>query len=82
MFKEFTETAVSKAKEDISVPQGILLLIAVASFAVGLVVGILCASGSKARKRKIKRTSYNPEDYADGIDFGDEDDDEGYEYSF
>lgn len=79
MFKDFTETAVSKAKEDISIPQGILVLIAAASFIIGLIVGILCASGSK---KKIKTSSFKAADYADDFDFEDEDDGEGYEYSF
>lgn len=80
MFKEFTETAVSKAKEDISLPQGILALIAVVSFIVGLTVGILCASGAKSRKEKKRACGSNC--YAPDFDFEDEDDDEGYEYSF
>ncbi len=77
MFKEFTETAVSKAKEDISIPQGILALIAVVSFIVGLTVGILCASGAKSKKEKKKACGCCTPDF----DFDDEDD-EGYEYSF
>lgn len=81
MFKEITENAVAKAKEDIEIPQGIVLLIAVASFAVGLVVGILCASGAKKKSGKIKRSSFSAEDFIDDID-PDEDDEEGYEYSF
>lgn len=78
MFKEFTETAVSKAKEEIEIPQGIVVLIAVASFIVGLVVGIICASGAKSKKSK--RTAFRPEDYAEDINY--DDDDDGYEYSF
>ncbi len=82
MFREIAENAVAKAKEDIELPQGILVLIAVASFAVGLVIGILCASGAGSRSEKIKRSSFNAGDYADDLNFEDEDDDEGYEYSF
>ena len=83
MFKEFTETAVAKAKEDVSVPQGIIVLIAVASFVTGLIIGIICASGAKKSKsRKIKKSSFKAEDYARDLDFEDEDDDEGFEYSF
>ncbi len=82
IFKEFTETAVAKAKEDISVPQGIIVLIAVASFVTGLIIGIVCASGAKASKsRKIKKSSFRAEDYSKDLDFDDEDD-EGFEYSF
>ena len=78
MFKEFTETAVAKAKEDISVPQGIIVLIAVASFVTGLIIGIVCASGAKAsRSRKIKKSSFRAEDYSKDLDFDDEDD-EGF----
>ena len=83
MFKEFTETAVAKAKEDISVPQGIIVLIAVASLVTGLIIGIICASGAKKYKsRKIKKSSFKAEDYARDLDFENEDDDEGFEYSF
>lgn len=82
MFKEITETAAAKAKEDISIPQGILVLIAVASFVTGLVIGIICASGAKsAKSAKIKRSSFKAEDYAKDLAF-DDDDDDGYEYSF
>lgn len=82
MFKEITETAVAKAKEDISIPQGILVLIAVASFVTGLIIGIICASGAKSAKSgKIRRVSYKAEDYDKDIAF-DDDDDDGYEYSF
>lgn len=82
MFKEITETAVAKAKEDISIPQGILVLIAVASFVTGLVIGIICASGAKSSKsRKIKKASYKADNYDGDIAF-DDDDDDGYEYSF
>ncbi|MCM1023145.1 MAG: hypothetical protein NC395_03705 [Prevotella sp.] len=77
MFKEITETAVSKAKEDIVIPQGVLVLIAVASFVTGLVIGIICASGAKsAKSRKIKRSSFKSKDYTGDLDY----DDEGYEY--
>ncbi len=81
MFKEITENAVAKAKEEIEIPQGIVILIAVASFVVGLVVGILCATGAKKKAGKIKRSSFSAEDYAEDLNF-DEDDEEGYEYSF
>lgn len=82
MFKEITETAVAKAKEDISIPQGILVLIAVASFVTGLIIGIICASGAKSAKaRKIRRASYKADNYDNDIAF-DDDDDDGYEYSF
>ncbi len=79
MIREFTETAVSKAKEDVSLPYGILALIAVASFIVGLIVGILCASGTNSRKAKrAQKAAYD----AGCFDFEDEDDGEDFEYSF
>lgn len=80
MFREIAENAVSKAKEDISVPQGVLVLIAVASFVTGLVIGIICASGAKSSK--IKKSSFKAENRAGDFNFDDDDDDEGYEYSF
>jgi len=80
MIREFTETAVSKAKEEVSLPCGILALIAVASFIVGLIVGILCASGTNSRKlKRAQKTAYD----AGCFDFEEEDDDdEDFEYSF
>lgn len=82
MFKEIAENAVTKAKEDISVPQGIIVLIAVASFVTGLVIGIICTSGARsAKSSKIKKSSFRAEDYANELNF-DDDDDDGYEYSF
>lgn len=82
MFKEITETAVAKAKEDISIPQGILVLIAVASFVTGLIIGIICASGAKSAKaKKIKKASCKADNYDSDIAF-DDDDDDGYEYAF
>ncbi|MGN0674943.1 MAG: hypothetical protein ACI4KG_04285 [Oscillospiraceae bacterium] len=79
MFKEFTENTISKAKEDVVVTNGVLVLIAVVSFLTGLVVGILCASGAKSKKNK--KISFNADDYARELNFDDEDD-EDYEYSF
>ncbi len=79
MFKEFTENTISKAKEDVVITNGVLVLIAVVSFLTGLVVGILCASGAKSKKNK--KISFNADDYARELNFDDEDD-EDYEYSF
>lgn len=79
MFKEFTENTISKAKEDVVVTNGILVLIAVVSFLTGLIVGILCASGAKSAKNK--KNSFNADDYVRELNFDDEDDEE-YEYSF
>ncbi len=84
MFKEFTEKTISKAKEDIVITQGILVLIAAVSFITGLIIGILCASGSKSEKRRSRRrrrASFNADEYARELNF-DDDDDDGYEYSF
>lgn len=84
MFKEITENTISKAKEDIVITQGILVLIAAVSFITGLIIGILCASGSKSEKRRCRRgrrASFNADEYARELNF-DDDDDDGYEYSF
>ncbi len=82
MIREFTENAVSKAKEEVALPCGIVALIAVASFIVGLIIGILCVSGSRKAKKEQRgaRAAYD----ADCIDFGDDndEDDEDFEYSF
>ena len=87
--KEFTENAISmaksKAEEDIVISQGLLVLIAAAAFIIGLVMGILCASGSKAsKKRKKSKSSFDADEYARQLNFGDFDDfegDDGYEYA-
>ena len=89
MFKEFTENTISKAKEDVVISQGLLVLIAAVSFITGLIVGILCVSGANAsKKRKIKKNSQYEEDYPgqvafdsfDPDDFNDGDDG-SYEYA-
>lgn len=84
MFKEFAENTVSKAKEDIVITQGMLALIAVISFITGLIIGILCASGKKSGCcGKRRRSSFNADEYARELNFDDDDDDyDGYEYSF
>ena len=87
MLKEITENTLSKVKEDVVVPQWLIAVIALAAFLTGLIVGILCASGSKQRTRR--RTRFNADAYVrdlnfdidDDADFGD-DDDEGYEFTF
>lgn len=83
MFKEITENTISKAKEDIVITQGILVLIAAVSFITGLIIGVLCASGSKSEKRRSRRrkSSFDADEYARELNF-DDDDDDGYEYSF
>lgn len=85
MFKEFAENTVSKAKEDIVITQGMLALIAVVSFITGLIIGILCASSGKKSDccGKRRRSSFNADEYARELNFDDDDDDyDGYEYSF
>ena len=85
--KEFTEKTISiaksKAEEDIVISQGLLVLIAAAAFIIGLIVGILCASGSKAGKKKKK--NFDADEYARQLNFSDFDDfdggDDGYEYA-
>lgn len=84
MFKEITENTLARAKEEVAVAQWIVVLIALVSFLTGLVVGILCASGSYRRKNK---KNFNARAYVHDLDFDydsidDEDDDEGSEYSF
>ena len=88
MFKEFTENTISKAKEDIVITQGMLVLIAAVSFITGLIIGILCASGSNAGKSRKKNRSFDASEYARQVNFGDfddyddGDDDGSYEYAF
>lgn len=83
MFKEITENTISKAKEDIVITQGLLVLIAAVSFITVLIIGILCASGSKSEKRRgrRRRSSFDADEYVRELNF-DDDDDDGYEYSF
>ena len=86
--KEFTEKTISiaksKAEEDIVISQGLLVLIAAAAFILGLILGILCASGSKSdKKRKKSRNSFDADEYARQLNFDDFDDgDDSYEYAF
>ena len=88
MLNELTEAAIAKAKEDIVITQGLIVLIAAVSFITGLLVGILCTSGSKASKRrKMKKRAFDADEYArqlnfDNFDDFDSDDDDGYEYAF
>ena len=72
MIKEFAANTVAKAKEEVSVPNGVIVLIAVASFIVGLVIGILCAVGEQ--KRRIRKKTINMEDYITDFDFLEDDD--------
>lgn len=86
--KEFTEKTISiaksKAEEDIVISQGLLVLIAAAAFIIGLIVGILCTSGSKASKKRKKNKNFDADEYARQLNFSDFDDfdgDDGYEYA-
>ena len=81
MFKEFTENTVAKAKEDVVISGGLLVLIAVVSFLTGLVVGIVCTSSVKSKKA-AKKPSFNADDYVRDLNFDDEELDDDYEYSF
>ena len=86
MFREITENTLSKAKEDVLVPQWLIVLIAVAAFITGVVVGILCASGSKRSKKR--KNSFDANAYVRDLNFDIDDnddiddDDDGYEFSF
>lgn len=71
MIKEFAANTVAKAKEEVSVPNGVIVLIAVASFIVGLIVGILCMVNEQ--KRRLRKKTFNIEDYVSDLDFYDED---------
>lgn len=87
MFKEITENTLSKVKEEVAVPQWLIAVIALASFLTGLIVGILCTSGSKQRRG---RRSFNADAYVRDLNFDiddnaddfDDDDDEGFEFNF
>lgn len=85
MFKEFTENTITKAKEDIVISQGLLVLIAAVSFITGLVIGIICASGS-SRKKSGRKKHFDADEYARQLNFDDfddyGDDGEDYEYAF
>ena len=64
MFKEFTENTITKAKEDIVISQGMIVLIAAVSFITGLIIGIICASGSVKKKSKSKkRKCFDADEY-------------------
>lgn len=86
MFREITENTLSKAKEDVLVPQWLIVLIAVAAFITGVVVGILCTSGSKRSKKR--KNSFDANAYVRDLNFDIDDnddiddDDDGYEFSF
>jgi len=71
MIKEFAANTVAKAKEEVSVPNGVIVLIAVASFIVGLIIGILCMVNEQ--KRRLKKKTFNIEDYVSDLDFDDDD---------
>ena len=86
MLKEITENTLSKVKEEVVIPQWAIAVIAVAAFLLGLVMGILCASGSKRKGRKsfnadayVRDLNFDIDDNADDMD---DDDDEGFEFTF
>ena len=74
MFKEITANTVAKAKEEVSVSNGVIVLIAVVSFLVGLIIGIVCTAGVKSGK--AKKNTFNADDYARELNFGYDDEDE------
>ena len=72
MIKEFAANTVEKAKEEVSVSNGVIALIAVVAFLVGLVIGIIGTANAQARR--IKKKTFNAEEYIRDLDFEDEDD--------
>ena len=85
MLKEITENTLSRVKEDVVVPQWLIVVIALAAFLTGLIVGILCSPGSKRRARR--RTRFNADAYVRDLNFDiddnyDDDDDDGEDYEF
>lgn len=72
MIKEFAANTVEKAKEEVSVSNGVIALIAVVAFLVGLVIGIIGTVNAQARR--IKKKTFNAEEYIRDLDFEDEDD--------
>lgn len=74
MFNEFVENTIVKAKEDIAIARGMLILIALVSFILGIIVGILCSEGSKSDKKKKKsNSSLKPDTLSESV---------GFEYDF
>ena len=76
MIKEFAANTVAKAKEEVSVSNGVIVLIAVVSFLVGLIIGIVCTANAKSKK--AKKNTFNAEEYLRELDF--DYDDEDYDY--
>lgn len=79
MIKEFAANTVEKAKEEVSVSNGVIALIAVVAFLVGLVIGIIGTANAQARR--IKKKTFNAEEYIRDLDFEDDFDYEDEEYS-
>ncbi len=77
MIKEFAANTVAKAKEEVSVSNGVIVLIAVVAFIVGLIIGIVCTANVKAKK--VKKNAFNANEYARELDFGYDDDDYDYD---
>lgn len=67
MIKEFAANTVAKAKEEVSVSNGVIVLIAVVAFIVGLVIGIVCTANAKSKK--AKKNTFNANDYVRELDF-------------
>lgn len=89
MFREITENTLSKAKEEVSVPNWLIVAVALAAFLTGLVVGILCSSGQKRTRRRknsfnanayVRDLNFDIDDNDDDDDY--DDDDDGFEFSF
>lgn len=77
MIKEFAANTVAKAKEEVSVSNGVIVLIAVVAFIVGLILGIVCTANVKSKKSK--KNTFNANEYARELDFDYEDEDYDYD---
>jgi len=66
MLKEIT----SKTKEEVIIMQGLIALIALAAFVIGLVIGILCSPKGKKRA-KPAADEFDPDEYVRSLSFDD-----------
>lgn len=79
MIKNFMENTIEKTKEDVTISNGLLVFIAVISFLVGLVIGIVCTAGVKSKKSK-KTATHNTDIYDYNFELDEDYDDEDYAF--
>lgn len=77
--KQLDSTIGKQLEKKIKFPVGLIALVGVCSFILGILVGLLAANLSKSKKLAVEADDFDAEEYIRNLDLdSDDDDDEEY----